>query len=77
MVNRHSTRSLIEALPRLIQAPPNLSARSAISFYVDLENGSDETGDGSRENPFRSKERMRTVCIENGYRIIDSEGRFK
>jgi hypothetical protein len=76
MVSRQSVRDLIEALPRLIQAPSSLCARNIFSFYVDLENGSDETGDGSRENPFRSKERMRAVCMENGYCIIDSSGRL-
>lgn len=66
-------RSRIEALPRLLQAPPTLSIapRGGFYLYVDRENGSDETGDGSKEKPFRSYERLEVVCVENGYRVTE------
>lgn len=66
-------RSRIEALPRLLQTPPHVSCaqRGELFFYVDRENGSDETGDGSKEKPFRSDERMVAACEERGYRIVD------
>lgn len=65
-------RSRIEALPRLLQADPKLSCiiHGEIVFCIDIENGSDETGDGSRERPFRSDAGVRAFCAERGYRIL-------
>ena len=65
-------RSRIEALPRLLRAPPAISCapRGECFFYIDRENGSDVTGDGSMEKPFRSGERAEAVCAERRYRIV-------
>jgi hypothetical protein len=66
-------RSRIEALPRRMQTALTLSCAPERGrlFYIDRENGSDETGDGSKENPFRSAERAEAVCVERGYRIAE------
>jgi len=66
-------RSRIEALPRLLQTPANLSCSPPGErfFYIDRENGSDVTGEGSKEKPFRSGERAAAVCKEKGYRIVE------
>jgi len=66
-------RSRIEVLPRRLQTALTLSCAPERGryFYVDRANGSDETGDGSMERPFRSDERVVAVCAERGYRIAE------
>jgi hypothetical protein len=66
-------RRRVEALPRWVRADSALSCAVVRErfFYIDRVNGSDETGDGSEERPFRSDERVAAVCAERGYRIAE------